>query len=159
MSALPASLPPDAPAGRWGSDDHDRRVRALRLVPDVPNVPGTDDTTRRASAGRGRSLAPVDAAQAWRRRAGLSLVGVFLVVAAIGAAGTGTATDGGAAVPVVPIADVTVVVQPGMTLWDVAGDHAPDGVARSTYVQMIVDANGLDGADVGAWQVVRLPAG
>ena len=52
-----------------------------------------------------------------------------------------------------------VVVEPGQTLWEVAVDHAPQGTDTRAYLDAIVHLNGLESADVAAWDVVLLPAG
>lgn len=51
------------------------------------------------------------------------------------------------------------VIAPGDTLWDVAVEHAPDGVDPRAFLADLRDLNGLDdGAAVPAWTVVLLPA-
>ena len=52
-----------------------------------------------------------------------------------------------------------VVVEPGQTLWEVAVEHAPPGTDTRAYVDAIVHLNGLDSANVAAWDVLLLPAG
>lgn len=59
----------------------------------------------------------------------------------------------------VPASAATAVVEPGQTLWEVASDHAPAGVATDAYVRELAAVNGIDNGAVDAWQVLRLPAG
>lgn len=51
---------------------------------------------------------------------------------------------------------VTVVVQPGDTLWSIAKAAKP-GTDPRNYVQRIIDLNSLDGAGVRAGQALSLP--
>lgn len=50
------------------------------------------------------------------------------------------------------------VVEPGDTLWELAARHAPPGSDPRAYLHRLRELNGLDGGDVRAWTVVRLPA-
>ena len=54
-------------------------------------------------------------------------------------------------------ADVTVVVQPGDTLWAIAAAHYPSDDVRSR-VDDIERANGLQGPGIEAGETLRLPA-
>jgi nucleoid-associated protein YgaU len=54
-------------------------------------------------------------------------------------------------------ADVTVVVQPGDTLWAIAASHYPSDDVRSR-VDDIERANGLQGPVIQAGETLRLPA-
>ncbi len=136
MSALPA-----APSIQLPSRP------ALRVLPG-----GT--RPRPASSG----IAPATSAQAWRRRVGAVLVLasmlVLLVVGVMSVAGTGAAS-----VDTVPASTATVVVEPGQTLWGIASAHAPSGTPTDAYVAALIEANGLTGPTVPAWQVLVLPAG
>ena len=49
-----------------------------------------------------------------------------------------------------------VVVQPGETLWEIAGRVDPEADRRVT-VARIVELNGLSGAEVGAFQRLAVP--
>lgn len=101
-----------------------------------------------------RSLAPSGPLQAWRRRIGALLVvvaAVFLVAEALTAA-PAPVDDA------VPVSATTVVVQPGETLWDVARRHAPADVGTAAFVEQVTALNGINGGQVDAWQVLRLPA-
>lgn len=51
---------------------------------------------------------------------------------------------------------VTVVVQPGDTLWSIAKAAKP-GTDPRNYVQRIIDLNSLDGAGVRVGQALSLP--
>jgi nucleoid-associated protein YgaU len=53
--------------------------------------------------------------------------------------------------------DVTVVVQPGDTLWAIAAAHYPSDDVRSR-VDDIERANGLQGPAIQAGETLRLPA-
>lgn len=139
MSAL--QLPP-TPTRRSPSG-HPRRSTAtsrpaLRLVETPPP---------------GRSLAPSGPLQAWRRRIGALLVLLAVAVVAVEALSGPVAP----APEVVPASTATVVVEPGQTLWDVAGQHAPSGVATDAYVRELAELNGIANGDLDAWQVLRLP--
>lgn len=57
-----------------------------------------------------------------------------------------------------PRAAGQVVIPPGGTLWDVAVRHAPPGSDPRVYVAHLIELNGLHGARVDPWMVVRLPA-
>ena len=136
MSAL--QIPPStrpAPSPRRGRD---AGGPTLRLVPSPP-----------------RTLAPSGPLQAWRRRIGALLVLVATVVLVV------EAVAGPVVAPqeVVPASTATVVVEPGQTLWDVAGQHAPAGVDTAAYVRELAELNGIDNGAVDAWQVLRLPTG
>lgn len=130
LSAAPAPAQHTSPA--------DRPV--LRLVEDSPP---------------GRSLAPSGPLQAWRRRLGALLVLVAVVVLAVEAFSGPVAP----APEVVPASTATVVVEPGQTLWQVAAEHAPDGVATADYVRQLAEVNGIANGELESWQVVRLPTG
>jgi nucleoid-associated protein YgaU len=54
-------------------------------------------------------------------------------------------------------ADLTVVVQPGDTLWAIAAAHYPSDDVRSR-VDDIERANGLQGPVIQAGETLRLPA-
>ena len=49
-----------------------------------------------------------------------------------------------------------VRVQPGDTLWDIAGDHAPRGTDVRVYVDTLIELNGLEGP-LQAGTRLRLP--
>lgn len=136
MSALPVPAVDPRPPSR-------PRLRLVHGTGDGPVGGGGRDP-----------LAPMTRAQAWRRRiavlVALAAAVVLMVMAVVG--------GGEAALSVTPVADVTVVVEPGETVWDIAAAHAPAGVATGEYVGLIVELNGLDGGVVDSWQVLRLPA-
>ncbi|WP_181428675.1 LysM peptidoglycan-binding domain-containing protein, partial [Modestobacter versicolor] len=50
----------------------------------------------------------------------------------------------------------TVVVQPGDTLWSIAGEVAPEEDRRAV-VDALVDANDLDAVELVPGQVLQLP--
>ena len=83
---------------------------------------------------------------------------VAAVVLGIDALGIDVLSGPVASAPeVVPASTATVVVEPGQTLWDVAGEHAPDGVATDVYVRELAELNGVVNGGLDAWQVLRLP--
>ncbi len=88
----------------------------------------------------------------WDRVAAL-LVVLVAVVWFLG----GTALSSRADVP--PAATVTVVVQPGDTLWDLARVHAPRGVATMEYVLQVQADNGVRAGLLLPGSVLRLPQG
>lgn len=51
-----------------------------------------------------------------------------------------------------------VVVQPGDTLWGIAGEHAPEGSDVRVYVDALIEVNGLEGP-LQAGTRLRLPGG
>ncbi len=73
-----------------------------------------------------------------RRRLTLG-VSALVVVAATLAGGGVADTAPGARSP------RTVVVQPGDTLWGIAGEHAPPGTDVRAYVGALIELNGLEG--------------
>jgi len=133
-------------------------MSALQLPPIGSAAPRTDAAPvdgphLRVVPGPARDpLAPTSQLQAWRRRVGLGLVLSALVL--LGA----QALASGAAVTPLPVSQVTTVVQPGETLWDVARTNAPAGTSTADYVEQLRSSNALDGAVVQPWQVLRLPA-
>lgn len=48
-------------------------------------------------------------------------------------------------------------VEPGDTLWGIAKKYGPVDVGVKTYVQQIIEYNGLDNANLQVGQVIRLP--
>lgn len=128
----PVIVPPVA-AERRG-----RFVRSLTATPTTAQVVG---------------LRPASRASAWRRRIGAVSVLVLLVLLATVAAGRVTA----GAQLADPVAG-TVTIGPGETLWDVAAATAPVGVGVHEQLGAIESLNGFDGAAVGPWTVVLLPA-
>ena len=55
------------------------------------------------------------------------------------------------------VAGERMVVQPGQTLWSIAGDRYPGDDVR-TRVDQIIDANHLQGGQVYAGETLTLPA-
>jgi hypothetical protein len=51
----------------------------------------------------------------------------------------------------------TVTVQPGETLWQLAGEEAPNADPRD-FVQDVIDLNALGGSDLQAGQQIAIPA-
>ncbi|MDO5108073.1 MAG: LysM peptidoglycan-binding domain-containing protein [Coriobacteriaceae bacterium] len=52
----------------------------------------------------------------------------------------------------------TVTVHTGDSLWEIAEDHAPEGMDTATAIRWIEQANGLDSALIMAGQVLIVPA-
>jgi Tfp pilus assembly protein FimV len=81
----------------------------------------------------------------------LLLIGLA-VVAVVSAMALGGDGDGGLRLT----GSTTVVVEPGDTLWSIAGEVAPDQERRAV-VDAIADLNHLAAGQVQAGQVLRLP--
>ena len=119
--------------------EEDVRLVHLTLVPMPP-------------AGLGRPPQGVSAGTYWRRRLAV-LLGVLIVVLAAGQAGAALGSSPLAA-PARPPSVVRYVVQPGDSLWTVAGHVAPDADPRPV-MDAIADARGGDELQVGetiVWQ-------
>ncbi|HYI46090.1 MAG TPA: hypothetical protein VE174_11600 [Actinomycetota bacterium] len=72
-----------------------------------------------------------------RRRAALASIGLVVVIAGLFATGTeGTA-------PAANKAPRAVVLHEGETLWELAGRHAPAGMDVRSYIDAILERNGL----------------
>ncbi|HYO60856.1 MAG TPA: LysM peptidoglycan-binding domain-containing protein [Actinomycetota bacterium] len=84
-----------------------------------------------------------------RRRLTLGTVALFVVAATLAGGGVGETAPGGRS-------RRAVVVQPGDTLWGIAGEHAPRGMDLRAYVDAMIELNGLDGA-LQAGTRLRLP--
>jgi hypothetical protein len=67
----------------------------------------------------------------------------------------GTARPSGASAPPPPAR--TVVVQPGDTLWALAQDHAPAGVATLEYVALVEQLNGVRAGALRPGTPLHLP--
>lgn len=91
-----------------------------------------------------------------RRRARFkrTVAGTALLVVIGGTLAGGMAR--GAYAPLRPSRRV-VVVRPGATLWHIAARHAPEGTDLRSYVDAVVDANGLSGAEIQAGMRLHLP--
>lgn len=140
---MSAAIAPRPTTTRRGAPDRTTTRRGHLRVVEAPARP---------------ALAPTGPLQAWRRRIGalaVLLAAIVLVGQAVAGSGAGEATS---VDEVVPVSSSTVVVQPGQTLWDVASERAPAGVAPRAYLDELREVNALDGSDLDAWQVLRLPA-
>ena len=68
-----------------------------------------------------------------------------------------TTSVSGAGTSSTPVPVRHVVVEPGQTLWQIAGDVAPDADRRDT-VAAILELNALPGSNVQAGQQIAVPA-
>ena len=85
-----------------------------------------------------------------RKRAGLTVLLVAVMALTIlGGGGEATAPAG-------PRSTESVVIQPGETLWDIAEEHAPEGMDLRVYVTALTEANDID-LVVAAGTRLRLP--
>jgi nucleoid-associated protein YgaU len=176
----PAAARSAQPAPRASLPGSGPRVTGhLRPVPDCPADPP-------ARAG-GAAAGPVPAARATRRdparpggrpvptrptrggvrrpavpapvrltRRGRRLVAVLVLAAGVGGAVLGRevlAPDSGLRLA----GESSVVVEPGDTVWSIAGEVAGPGEDVRTVVHAIVELNGLDDAVVVSGQVLELP--
>ncbi len=85
------------------------------------------------------------------RVAAVCLLVVFAVAALLL---TASVSGAGASSTAVPVRHV--VVEPGQTLWEIAGDVAPDADRRDT-VAAILELNALPGSSVQAGQQIAVP--
>lgn len=120
----------------------DIEVPATRTRPVVRRVPPGRPPTRRRVAGAPRVLARRSCAP---RAPRLSLVWVLAIASVACAAVVGLGSLGGAVAPSVPSTTKVVRVQPGESLWELAGRVAPDA-DTSAVVDRIRELNGVDGA-------------
>jgi hypothetical protein len=109
-----------------------------------PSVPGARRAATRPSAVRLRLT---------RRARRLAVVLALAVGVALGS-WLGPWLGGGSALQLA--GGSSVVVQPGDTLWSIAGDLGGEGDVRA-LIDEIQELNGLSGADVVPGQVLQLP--
>jgi nucleoid-associated protein YgaU len=89
----------------------------------------------------------------WDRLAALAVtVLVVLWVLAGGLAGPSQATTP-------PAAPITVVVQPGDTVWELARQHGPSGVGTLEYAALVEQRNGVRAGALLPGSVLVLPQG
>ena len=86
-----------------------------------------------------------------------ALVSAFVLALLVAAFSAGTALRSDAAD--VPVADVTVVVAEGETVWDIAGEHLPAGQRVHAYAAEVLAHNDVDAATVRPGTVLHLPQG
>lgn len=98
------------------------------------------DAAVRRRAARRRMIA--------RRRRTVAMLGLVVVATLAGGGVAETAPQG--------TGRVAVRVQPGDTLWGIAGEHAPRGTDVRAYVDALIELNGLEGA-LQAGTRLRLP--
>jgi hypothetical protein len=126
-------------------------ARATRRDPARPG--GRPMPTRPTRGGVRRPAAP---APVRLTRRGRRLVAVLVLVAGVGGAVLGRevlAPDGGLRLA----GESSVVVEPGDTVWSIAGEVARPGEDVRAVVHAIVALNGLEDAAVVSGQVLELP--
>ncbi|MGY1841941.1 LysM peptidoglycan-binding domain-containing protein [Modestobacter sp. SYSU DS0875] len=164
----PLRLVPPAPVARMGSAG---RVgpRPARRPPVRPGGrPGPSSGVAVARPVRGgdcgppRAAAPCPSAGEWAElplrltRRGRRAVAALSVAVGLGVA-VGTLAVVADGEPALQLAGAgTVVVQPGDTLWSIAGDLAPDEDRRAV-VDAILDRNDLEDVVLQPGQVLELP--
>ncbi|MCZ2840037.1 LysM peptidoglycan-binding domain-containing protein [Modestobacter sp. VKM Ac-2985] len=127
----------------------ERPVAAPASMAVVLPFPGAG---RVAPSPRPQVQAPLRLTRRGRRVvAGLSIAFGVSVAAAIVATESGGATTG-----LELAGSATIVVQPGDTLWSIAGEVAPEEDRRAV-VDALLDVNGLSGVDLVPGQVLALP--
>lgn len=112
---------------------HVRHHPVLRVVPSQPSPP------------------PTPPGVFWFRRLLVLLVAAAVVLGAIGvlhATTADAATDH---------LEVTVVVPPGGTLWDIAARYAPADADRASWVTAVADRNDLDPGAIAPGTAVSVP--
>ena len=57
----------------------------------------------------------------------------------------------------VQVAEETYFVEEGDTLWSYADDHCPDDMDIRKYIQIIVDYNDKDSANIEVGEIIYLP--
>jgi hypothetical protein len=124
------------------------RSRALTAVPD-PRPSRMDGRAGRAGGEAALRITP----RGWVvLRVGL---GVLVVLVAIGSLLlAGQSAEAGSEVGRSPV--VQRIVLPGETLWQIAGEVAPD-VDRRETIATILELNSLDSAGVSAGQRITVP--
>ncbi len=131
------------------------RRPALRVV--AAPVPTRRPTPVRPTTIRPHTARPVTARPVGVRLTtrGRVVVTALLAVLAVAILLLTTSVSGaGTSSTQVPVRHVTV--EPGQTLWQIAGDVAPDADRRDT-VATIVELNALPGSNVQAGQQIAVP--
>jgi len=126
------------------------RPQRVAASPDVPPV-GLAAVVRidsRVSTAPART----SAAQFRRRR----LIAILAVVTLVFLGAMTARAAGASPTQPDPIVGGHAVVEPGMTLWDVAVANAPADEDVRAYLHDLRQLNGI-GGDVAAWAVVALP--
>jgi hypothetical protein len=131
-------------------------VPSQRAVPTrrVRRAPAQRPPTRGRAAGAPRVLARTRCAP---RRPRLSAVWVLAVATAACALVYGLGSLAGAMQPALPAETTVVRVQPGESLWELAGRVAPTS-DRAAVVERIRELNGVEGA-VQPGQPLTVPDG
>ncbi|MEU2348641.1 LysM peptidoglycan-binding domain-containing protein [Modestobacter sp. NPDC049651] len=145
---------PVGPAGRRGAARPGRRRVGADAVPGGRAVRGGRRPVVAGAPGEWAvgAPAPLRLTRRGRRVLGTLLVVIGLAIAAVAAGMLLGEGDGGLRLA----GSATVVVEPGDTLWSIAGDVAPHEERRSV-VDAIAGLNHLTGGQVQAGQVLRLP--
>jgi LysM domain-containing protein len=121
--------------------DMEALVQAPHTKPVVRRVPAHRPPTRHRPTGAPRVI-PRSACTPRQPR--LSLAWVLATAAVVCAAVYGLGALAGSVGPTLPSATTVVRVQPGESLWELAGRVAPDSDA-SSVVARIRELNGVDG--------------
>jgi hypothetical protein len=122
--------------------DVETLVPAPRTKPAVRRVPAHRPPTRYRVAGAPRVIQRTACAP---RQPRLSLAWVLVVAGVVCAAVYGLGSLAGSVGPSVPSSTTVVRVQPGESLWELAGRVAP-GSDVSAVVERIRELNGVDGS-------------
>jgi hypothetical protein len=133
------------PTQRAGRPAEPARLRVVPALPEISEPPQTGPTRETGSVQltrRGRVVVLLV----------LVAAGVALLLGLTGLVGGAAAGTG----PAHPAAR-TVVVQPGQTLWSIAGEVAP-GADRRDTIARIVELNALPSTDVAAGVRIAVPA-
>ena len=140
FSASPTHVPAQLPGQR------ESRSAPLRLVPPI----------ERGDARPARVRSAVPTVQLTRR--GRLVVLAVLLVAGVGMMIGLTGVFGSAAAGVAPTSPATrtIVIQPGQTLWSIAGQVAP-GTDRRDTIARIVELNALPNSAVSAGERIAVP--
>ncbi len=131
-------------------------VRAAPRAAHPVSARATTATARTAAQGRGGLPAPAPIRLTRRGRVVAVVVSVLVLLAIVVFAGRSTAQAGDDASTVVP-GTVSLVVTPGMSLWQVAGRIAPNVDPRAV-VTAIRDLNHLGTRPIVPGQVLLVPA-
>ena len=138
-----------APLATRRSSAHQRPALRVVTAPPAARRP----VQVRPAQVRPAQVHPVSVRLTARGRAVATCLLVVLALAAL----LLTASVSGAGTSSTPVPVRHVVVEPGQTLWEIAGEVAPDEDRRDT-VAAILELNALPGSSVQAGQQIAVPA-